>query len=309
MFVMVSQKFLVPEEFQDKRLDIFLTSVLRRTRSQVQKMIKNGLVTINNQAPSVHHWLKQGDEVVVKEEAVSVVELSDTPVLNIILETDDYLVLFKPAGIIVHEAIGSRAPALTDALIKHVPTIAGVGETSRPGIVHRLDKDVSGLLVVAKTKKMYDELQKQFKERVVKKKYTALVEGVLPQVEGVIDFVMARSKTYPGRMAARPKGQEGRAAETRYTVLKKFSHHTLLELELITGRTHQIRAHLKAFRHPIVGDKLYSARKKNAKKPDSDLDRPFLQATTLGFFDLKGEWQEFSIPLESKLQNYLDILT
>lgn len=306
---MANQEFVVPAEFNDQRLDIFLTSVLRRTRSQVQKMIKNGLVTVNNQSPSVHHWLRTGDVVVAKEAKAFVAKSSSTPVLNIISETDDYIVLSKPAGVIVHPAIGSAAPSLTDALIKHIPAIVSVGETSRPGIVHRLDKDVSGLLVVAKTKKMYDELQKQFKERAVKKKYTALVEGVLPQVEGVIDFVMARSKTYPGRMAARPKGQEGRAAETRYTVLKKFSHHTLLELELITGRTHQLRAHLKAFRHPIVGDKLYHTKKKNAEKPDNDLDRPFLQATTLGFFDLNGEWQEFTIPLESKLQNYLDTLT
>lgn len=306
---MVKQKFKVPAEFHDKRLDIFLTSVMNLTRSQVQKMIKNGLVKVNDKIPSVHNWLREDDEICIEEKVMAPKISPREAPLNILAETDDYIVIIKPVGVITHPAAGSSALALTDVLVKHNPGMALVGDAARPGIVHRLDRDVGGLLVAAKTQKMYDELQRQFKERLVKKKYTALVEGVVPQTEGVLDFVMARSKTYPGRMAARPKGQEGRTAETRYTVLKKFSHRTLLELELVTGRTHQIRAHLKAFRHPIVGDKLYGTRKKNAKKTISDLNRPFLQATTLGFFDLNGQWQEFTAPLESELQNYLNTLS
>ncbi|HLD86129.1 hypothetical protein A3H10_00635 [Candidatus Uhrbacteria bacterium RIFCSPLOWO2_12_FULL_46_10] len=306
---MIKQKFEVPAEFRDKRLDIFLTAVLKLTRSQVQKMIRKGLVKVNDKTPSVHHWLKEGDEICVEERMMAPKISPQEPPLDIAAETNDYMVIIKPVGVITHPAAGSSALALTDVLVKHNPGMALVGEASRPGIVHRLDRDVGGLLVVAKTQKMYDELQRQFKERLVKKKYTALVEGVVPQAEGVLDFVMARSKTYPGRMAARPKGQEGRVAETCYTVIKKFPHRTLLELELVTGRTHQIRAHLKAFRHPIVGDKLYGTRKKNAKKPVSDLNHPFLQATTLGFFDLNGEWQEFTVPLESELQNFLNTLS
>ena len=303
---MVKQKIKVSPEFHDKRLDIFLTTVLKLTRSQVQKMIKNGLIKVNDKIPSVHNWLREGDEICVEERVTAPKISPPEPPLNIVAETDDYIVIIKPVGVITHPAVGSSALALTDVLVKHNPGMALVGDAARPGIVHRLDRDVGGLLVVAKTQKMYDELQRQFKEHLVKKKYTALVEGAVPQVEGVLDFVMARSKTYPGRMAARPKGQEGRTAETRYIVIKKFLHYTLLELELITGRTHQIRAHLKAFRHPIVGDKLYGTRKKNAKKPVGDLNHPFLQATTLGFFDLNGEWQEFTTPLESELQNYLN---
>ena len=303
---MVKQKIKVSPEFHDKRLDIFLTTVLKLTRSQVQKMIKNGLIKVNDKIPSVHNWLREGDEICVEERVTAPKISPPEPPLNIVAETDDYIVIIKPVGVITHPAVGSSALALTDVLVKHNPGMALVGDAARPGIVHRLDRDVGGLLVVAKTQKMYDELQRQFKEHLVKKKYTALVEGAVPQVEGVLDFVMALSKTYPGRMAARPKGQEGRTAETRYIVIKKFLHYTLLELELITGRTHQIRAHLKAFRHPIVGDKLYGTRKKNAKKPVGDLNHPFLQATTLGFFDLNGEWQEFTTPLESELQNYLN---
>jgi len=287
---MIKQKFEVPAEFRDKRLDIFLTAVLKLTRSQVQKMIRKGLVKVNDKTPSVHHWLKEGDEICVEERMMAPKISPQEPPLDIAAETNDYMVIIKPVGVITHPAAGSSALALTDVLVKHNPGMALVGEASRPGIVHRLDRDVGGLLVVAK-------------------KYTALVEGVVPQAEGVLDFVMARSKTYPGRMAARPKGQEGRVAETCYTVIKKFPHRTLLELELVTGRTHQIRAHLKAFRHPIVGDKLYGTRKKNAKKPVSDLNHPFLQATTLGFFDLNGEWQEFTVPLESELQNFLNTLS
>src|SRR3989338_416866 len=306
---MVKQKIKVSPEFHDKRLDIFLTTVLKLTRSQVQKMIKNGLIKVNDKIPSVHNWLREGDEICVEERVTAPKISPPEPPLNIVAETDDYIVIIKTVGVITHPAVGSSALALTDVLVKHNPGMALVGDAARPGIVHRLDRDVGGLLVVAKTQKMYDELQRQFKEHLVKKKYTALVEGAVPQVEGVLDFVRAPSKTSPGRRAARPKGQEGRTAETRYIVIKKFLHYTLLELELITGRTHQIRAHLKAFRHPIVGDKLYGTRKKNAKKPVGDLNHPFLQATTLGFFDLNGEWQEFTTPLESELQNYLNTLS
>jgi len=306
---MPEQKFEITEEFIDQRLDIFLTSMLGLPRSQVQKLIKSGLVTLAGESPSVHHWLKKGELVVVKNRPPAKMQEASALALNIIRETDNYIVVLKPAGLLVHPTDSSSSVTLTQSLLRHDPSIAAVGAHGRPGIVHRLDRDVGGLLVVAKTQKMYEELQRQFKERLVKKKYTALVEGVIPQAEGVLDFVMARSKTYPGRMAARPKGQDGRAAETRYTVLQKFSHHTLLELELVTGRTHQIRAHLKAFRHPIVGDKFYSTKKKKNNKVVSDLARPFLQATALGFSDLLGQWQEFKAPLDSELDNYLNTIS
>ena len=306
---MKKQIFKVPAEFAGKRLDIFLTSALKLTRNQVKKMITSGLVEINKKAPSVHHWLKEGERIIVKEKIAAKKVFLEEPEINIAAETDDYAVILKPVGLLVHPAAGNGAPSLTDALIKRYPSIVSVGDASRPGLVHRLDKDVGGLLVAAKTQKMYDELQRQFKERLVKKIYTALVEGVVPQPDGVLDFVLARSKTYPGRMAARPKGQDGRSAETRFTVLQRFPHHTLLELKLVTGRTHQIRAHLKAFGHPIVGDTLYGLKKKNVKKPIGDLGRPFLQATALGFFDLKGQWQEFTSPLEGELQNFLNTLS
>lgn len=307
---MDKQKFVVPAEFAGKRLDIFLTSALCLTRSQVQKMIKNGLVEVSGKKPSVHHWLKAGEEVVVgKREPSSVPPPAREPALSIVADTNDYVVVIKPAGVITHPATGTSAAALTAALTRRYPDIVSIGASGRPGIVHRLDRDVSGLLVVAKTQAMYDELQRQFKERLVKKRYKALVEGVVAKPEGVLQFAMARSKTYPGKMAARPKGEEGRAAETHFTVLKKFAHHTLLELELITGRTHQIRAHLKAYGHPIVGDTFYGTKKKSLAQQAVELKYPFLQATTLGFFDLKGQWQEYSLPLEPELQNFLNTLS
>ncbi len=300
---MADNIFIVTSETAGERLDKFLTSELKQPRSQIQKMIKQRLVTINGEAPSVHQWLKIDDTIVVGEPSPVAASQAVVP-LNIIAETPDYLVVNKPTGVIVHPAAGSSAPTLTAALVKKFPAIANVGETTRPGIVHRLDKDVSGLLVVARTTAMYAHLVSEFKDHRICKIYTALVHEAVPKEEGVIDFVIARSRTHAGRMAARPKGQEGRAAETRFTVIKRWPHLTLLEIELVTGRTHQIRAHLKAFRHPIVGDLLYGI--KNEK--GIDLHRPFLQATSLTFMDLAGEQQTFTIPLDPDLEHFLATL-
>lgn len=298
---MPDRKFVVTGEDADKRLDAFLTEHLHITRSQVQKLIKHGAVKINGEAPTVHHWLKEGEDVVVADQVVNVTPTA-IPQLQVIEETPDYLVIYKPAGVLVHPAAGSRAPVLTAALVQQYPEIAGVGDPLRPGIVHRLDKDVSGLLVVARTTAMYDHLIQEFKAHRVQKIYTALVEGAVEKTDGVIDFVIARSRTHAGLMAARPKGQEGKPAETRYTVVRRWPHLTLLELELITGRTHQIRAHLKAFRHPLVGDKLYGSKESLGR----GLARPFLQATKFSFFDRAGERHEYAVPLDKELLEFLD---
>lgn len=295
--------FKVEAADADKRLDLFLTAHLKITRSQIQKLIKHGLVTVNGETPSVHQWLKEGDRIVSQNAPKAKKEEPLVP-LRIVEETDDYIVVNKPAGVIVHPAPGSTAPSLTAALVKAYPKIKKVGDSARPGIVHRLDRDVSGLMVVARTSEMYAHLVDEFKARRVSKTYTALVEGSMVLDHGIIDFVIARSRTHQGLMAARPKGQEGRPAETRYTVLKRWPHLTLLELELITGRTHQIRAHLKAFRHPLVGDKLYGSK----QTKETGLTRPFLQATKLGFTDRQGEHHEFTVPLDAELVEFLNTL-
>lgn len=298
---MPDRKYIVTEEDTDKRLDAYLTEHLKITRSQVQKLIKHGAVKVNGEVPTVHHWLRDGEAIVVAEQDVDTTPIAIPP-LQVIEETPDYLVVYKPVGVLVHPAAGSRASALTAALVQQYPEITGVGDSLRPGIVHRLDKDVSGLLVVARTPAMYDHLVQEFKAHRVQKIYTALVEGAVEKTDGVIDFVIARSRTHVGLMAARPKGQEGKPAETRYTVVRRWPHLTLLELELITGRTHQIRAHLKAFRHPLVGDKLYGSKESLGR----GLARPFLQATKFSFVDQVGERHEYTVPLDKELLEFLD---
>jgi 23S rRNA pseudouridine1911/1915/1917 synthase len=279
---------------------------LKLPRHQIQKNIRAGLVTVNGKLPSMHRWLKIGDIIEVNYRAASAAP--PLPNLIVVDETDEYLVINKPSGVLVHPAAGSTAPVLTAALVRQYPVLASVGAQERPRIVHRLDRDVSGLMFVAKTQNMYNHLTQQFRTHCILKQYTALVEGKLTKPEGVWRFPLARSKTHSGRMVARPLHQPGREAETRYQVKKSFEHHTLLEIELITGRTHQIRAHCKASGHAIVGDILYNTRRRQSPGTHTALNilhRPFLQATTLGFFDQSNHWHEYTAALDKELQNFL----
>lgn len=284
----------VRNEHQGERLDQFLAKAAGCSRSQAQKLIRSGVVFVDAKTVSAHYALKAGQRVTYDMAKRAIAKEVIVP-LTILQETPSYLVLYKSVGVVVHPAPSSTAPALTTALVARYPEIADVGDPARPGIVHRLDRDVSGVLVVARTPECYEHLKKEFAGRRVKKIYTALVEGVPAKEEEVIEFALERSKR-TGRIAARPKGGKGRAAETRFVVLQRFAHHALLSVTLVTGRMHQIRAHLKAFRHPLVGDPLYGK-----KKPTLNAPRPFLQATTLGFTDEAGQWQEFTVPLDKDL--------
>ena len=207
----------------------------------------------------------------------------ELPPLNIIEETDSFLVIQKPAGILVHPDTKHSSGTLIDMLLAYRPSLARIGEDpSRPAIVHRLDKDVSGLMLVAKTQQAYDYFKHLFKERTIKKTYLAFVYGELPQQEGDIRFRIARSTT-SARMAARPKQEEaGRAAWTHYVVLERFRGATLVEVQIISGRTHQIRAHFFALGHPIIGDPLYEA--KHATR-NIEADQLMLQSIGLTFTD------------------------
>lgn len=297
----MDQKFTVQGEFVDERLDKFLVAKLGVVRNQIQHLIRDRFVTVNGKVASVHQWLHEGDMVVVSEKPKQSVAI---PELIIVAETDDYIVVNKPVGVLVHPANNSPFPRLTDALLQHFPDIKNVGDPERPGIVHRLDRDVSGLLVVAKNQAMFDFLKNQFKEKQVTKFYTGLVEGAVEEDAGEIKFPISRSKTFKGRMAARPSGQEGKEAETHFEVIKRFPHLTLVELQPITGRMHQLRVHMKAFGHPLVGDTLYG-RRIQGKSAEQPIDRIFLQATKLAFNDMTGERQLFTLPLDEKLSAFL----
>ncbi len=289
---------------QPERLDKFLANKLpTKSRSVWQKLIKQKLVLVNNKPVSPHHSLKNGDVIIIKEPPPL-----PTPEkkwqIPIIAQTNDFLVVDKPAGLVVHPAGGVKEKTLIEILVQKFPEIKTVGENeNRPGLVHRLDKDVSGLLVIAKNNQMFFHLKKQFQERQVKKIYLGLLYGLIKPEQGEIDFKIDRSKK--GKMVARPKGQSGKEALTTYQVIKYFHNFSYVKITLKTGRTHQIRVHFKAKGHPLVGDKLYRPRR---LKTNLKIDRLFLHAHQLGFYDLEGEWQKFSSPLPSELKQLLKSL-
>lgn len=224
--------------------------------------------------------------------------------IKIIYEDKNILVVDKPAGLEVASEREKSEPTLVDSLVKKYPSIAKVGpDPARPGIVHRLDKNASGMLLVAKTEAAFELLSKQFKERTVKKEYTVLVHGVVTQDEGTIEFPIARANS--GRFAALPLGSEsGRLAITEYEIVERFKNFTLLKVKIKTGRTHQIRVHLFALGYPVVGDKLY--RSKKIKEPI--LPRLFLHASKIIFTDLEGKRQELESNLPEDLKIFLSAI-
>ncbi len=298
-----------------ERLDAFLRKERSDlSRSALQKQIKRGAFTVNGKTVAVHRFLKMGDEVAWEIEKPKL--QPPTPPLSggldrvpmalippIVSETPDWIVIDKPAGLLVHPDAVTKHPTLVDWLMEHDPAIARVGENpERPGIVHRLDREVSGLMVIAKTPQAYESLQQQFAKHETKKTYLALVHGELPKDEGDIKFRIARS-TSKARMAARPEHEDGgRAAWTHYVVKQRWVGATLVELEILSGRTHQIRAHLHALGHPIIGDPIYTLRKtdRNIVAP-----RLMLQSIGLEFRDpTDGDLRTFSLnpdPLFSSL--------
>lgn len=296
------KKLIVTSLHAGKRLDVFLTEMLGKTRSSIKNLIQAGAILLNGETTAVHHFLKEGEKVTCKEASVlpSVTPTHRTGGTteglfpDVIAETDDWMVLDKPAGLLVHPDAKHKTNTLVDWLIEHDPKIARIGEhPERPGIVHRLDREVSGLMVIAKTPRAYDDLQRQFRERIIGKRYLAFTHGRVRQEEGDIKFRIARSTT-KARMVARPVQEHvGRAAWTHYRVDERRRHATLLELEILSGRTHQIRAHLQAIGHPIIGDALYATSKTSVR---IHAPRLMLQSVFLAFHDpASGVRRSFSL--------------
>lgn len=308
----------ITEASAGQRLDKFLTQYFKNlSRSQLQKLIKRQTITVNGLPVAPHYGLKVGDKINIKEKisgAEKKTEIKKTeksPNIKIIDESNEFLVINKPAGLAVH---GSAGPTLIDWLVEAYPEIKQVGDDpERPGIVHRLDKNVSGLMVIAKTQKAFDNLKKQFQNRTIIKQYTALVYGKIQKPSGLINFPIRRaSDGY--KMAAIPltiKGQTssaGRPAETIFKVIKKFINGTLLKITIKTGRTHQIRVHLAAYGNPIVGDDTYATAKTRVQNKKLGLNRIFLIADHLAFTDLANKRQSYSLDLSDELKNFLKII-
>ncbi|HXF50630.1 MAG TPA: RluA family pseudouridine synthase [Dehalococcoidia bacterium] len=291
-----------------ERLDRFVSrAVPELSRARVQRLIDEGLVTVEGRAAKPSRRLNPGERVRVVVPPPEPVALEPEALpLCILYEDADLLVVDKPAGMPVHPGPGHLSGTLVNAVLAHCPDLSGIGGALRPGIVHRLDKDTSGLIIVAKNDRTHQALQRQLKERAVEKRYVALVRGDLRPDEGVIDAPIARDPRYRKRMAVVPGGRE---AITRWRVLQRFvgpgsgePRYTLVEARPVTGRTHQIRVHFASLRHPLVGDALYGRR-------SALVERQFLHAAGLAFVHPStGRRMEFESPLPDDLRMALRAL-
>ncbi len=289
-----------------ERLDKWLARQLPGySRTEIQRWIKEGLVRVNGRASKPGYKLEPGDVVEVDVPAPVPYEgVKPEPIpLNVLYEDEDVIVIDKPAGMVVHPAPGHASGTLVNALLYHFPDLEGIGGVERPGIVHRLDKDTSGLILVAKNSRAHRELQRQFKAREIEKAYLALVEGHLQPKVGRIEAPIGRDKRHRKRMAV---VRGGREAITEYTVIAYYGDYTLVEVRPLTGRTHQIRVHFAFIGHPLAGDTVYGRRKQKLKPW---LRRHFLHAHRIRFrLPRTGQWVEFTSPLPEDLQHILDKL-
>jgi 23S rRNA pseudouridine1911/1915/1917 synthase len=302
---------LIEIQKSGERIDIFLARHTGLPRAQIQKLIKQGSITVDGKIEPADFRVEEKnsiriDSFNIKREAPAMSPRKEYGgKIGIVCETEGYLVVDKPAGLPVHGAAHMSGSLLVDFIIKRFPEIIRIGpDPDRPGIVHRIDKDASGLLVIARTEDSFEDLKKQFRGRKIRKKYIALIHDPLAQASGIIDFPIARASS-GFKMAARPRSQEGKTAVTEYEVLKNYFHFSLVSVSIKTGRTHQIRAHFAAIGHPLVGDDLYGAKKFRDKNKILSLGRIFLHASELGFNDLSGKAVSFHSDLPENLTVFL----
>ncbi len=266
------------------------------SRAHVQKLIEEDLVTVNGQAVRSSYIVQPGDRIRVRVPAAGRTLRQEQIPLDIVYEDDQVLVIDKPAGLTVHPAPGHPSGTLVNAILAHIPELAAKDTSSRPGLVHRLDKDTSGLMVIARTAKAQENLVHQFKERTLHKKYIVLVLGRVSPEKGAIEAPVGRHPSQRQRMAV---VEGGLPARTEYRVLRYLKGYTLLEASPVTGRTHQIRVHLAAIGHPVAGDKTYGGK-------SSYVPRQFVHASHLAFSHPdSGQIVEFSSDLPADLEAVL----
>src|SRR5215204_4414219 len=284
------------------RLDRYVAENLPDlSRGTVQALIESGRIRVDGQQRKPKFRMTPGEVVSVKIPPPRIDEILPDPIpLAVVYEDTDVVVIDKPAGMVVHPAPGHPRGTLANALVAHVPGIS-VGGSQRPGIVHRLDKDTSGLIVAAKTDRGRTSLISQWEDRSVEKTYLALVVGSVADEEATIDAPIGRDPKNRQRMAVL---RSGRPAVTRFRVIERFPNATLLELSIETGRTHQIRVHLAFIGHPILGDQLYG----KPRRTDLHLDRQFLHASALEFQLPDGARLKLEAPLPNDLQSVLEQL-
>lgn len=303
------RRLLVESEHEGLRLDNFLTALLPdHSRSRIQQLIKDGHVRGAAGTPRASSTVHEGQvyDVVLPDPVAATPEAEPLP-LRILFQDPDVVVLDKPAGMVVHPAAGHSSGTLVNALLHHVKDLSGIGGELRPGIVHRLDRGTSGVMVVAKHDRAHQELSRQFTDREVDKEYIALVWGVV-QAGRRIDAAIGRDPAHRQKMSTR--ASRARSAVTRVTFAQHLTGVSLLKVAIATGRTHQIRVHLSAIGHPIVGDATYGGVHRRVTpnlRAVMRLERPFLHAARLAFTHPgDGRRIEFESPLPPDLQSVLD---
>ena len=297
------ETLLVTEEMEGERLDSFISDNMEDlSRSLVQGLIKSGKVLVDENTAKASYRVKTGDVVQVEIPELQVVKIEPQNIsLPIIYQDQDVVVVDKPKGMVVHPAHGNWDQTMVNALLYHIKDLSGINGELRPGIVHRLDKDTSGVMVAAKNDRAHQSLAEQIRVHSINREYIALVHGIIKENLGRIDAPIGRSKTDRKKMAVI---KDGREAISDYEVLRRYPNYTLVKVKLLTGRTHQIRVHFSYIKHAVVGDPLYSSARKHF-----GLDSQALHAQLLGFVHPgSGEYMEFTSPIPQYLQDIIDQL-
>ncbi|NLL76743.1 MAG: RluA family pseudouridine synthase [Clostridiales bacterium] len=299
-------RFQITEEMEEERIDKCLSMLIDSlSRSYIQKLLKDGQVTVNEVAVKANYRVKSDDEICFELPAAEEPDIlpEDIP-LNILYEDEDLLVVNKPKGMVVHPAAGHCSKTLVNAVMFHCHgELSGINGVMRPGIVHRIDRDTTGSVIICKNDYAHNHIANQLKEHSIVRKYHALCYGVIDEEEGTINAPIGRHPTDRKRMAVNDKN--GKYAVTHYRVLNRFRGYTYIECILETGRTHQIRVHMASIGHPLLGDEVYA----NSRKSPFKLEGQCLHAKILGFIHPRSlKYIETDAPLPDYFQHLLEIL-
>lgn len=304
------QELTVEESEKGQRIDLYLTNRTGLTRSKVQRLIREGYILVNGERVKQNYKVKETNKIMINIPSEEIEGLIPEPLPIEILYKDDYLVVLnKPPGMVVYPAAGQRRGTLMNALAYHLDKLATIGGPLRPGVVHRLDKDTSGVMVIATDDRAYYDLVEQFRKRSITRRYEALVYGSLKDDEGEIVKPIGRSERDRKKMSTITK--KGKEAVTRWRVLKRFKNATLIEVRLGTGRTHQIRVHFSSIGHPVLGDRTYGRKTELViDKKRVTFPRQMLHAETLGFkHPVTGKYMEFVSAIPQDMEDAVNLLS
>ena len=302
----ITRVFHVSEKEAYKRIDQYLASHLPLSRTAIQRLIKENLISVNKKETKANYKTHPGDEVEVCIPCPSPsLLLPESIPLNILYEDEHLLLVNKPSGLVVHPAPGHKNGTLINALLYHCKDLKGIGGRERPGLVHRLDKDTSGVLIIAKSDHVHRHLSNQFKLHTINRVYIALIHGVMKKNSGIIDLPIGRD--IKDRKKRSAKTVKPKHAVTHFKVIRRYNDATLMELRPQTGRTHQLRVHLSHLHHPIAGDKTYGGRGYN-KLGTVKIGRLMLHAIRLGFIHPQTEeYMEFEAPFPDEMKEVIDV--